>query len=309
MVSIPVADGGEGTLDVLALDGGFRRHAQVTGPLGDPVVADWLLRGTTAYIEMALASGLTLVGGRDGNDALSASTYGTGELIAAAVQAGAKRVIVTLGGSATTDGGFGALRALEPLGRLKGIRIEVACDVDTCFVDAAEVFGPQKGASPAEVELLRRRLDRLADLYFEERGTNVRDLAGSGAAGGLAGALASIGAELVPGFDLVAEALGLEPAVAGAQLVVTGEGMLDEQSFRGKVVGGVCAMAAEHQVPVLVIVGEVVRDAAVDAAVAAAEVRSSGLTVVSLTERFGHDRAWADPCAAVREIVADYLDA
>lgn len=308
VLSIPLADGGEGTLDVLSRQGGTIRLTKVTGPLGDPIDAAWLLRGTTAYLEMALASGLTLVGGRDGNDPLSASTYGTGELILAAVHAGARRIIVTLGGSATTDGGFGALRALEPLGRLKGIRIEVACDVDTLFVEAAEVFGPQKGASPAEVQLLRRRLQRLADVYLEERGIDIRSVAGGGAAGGLAGALASIGAVLVPGFELVADALGLESAIEGAELVVTGEGLLDEQSFRGKVVGGVCALAAEHGVPVLVIVGDRIDDEPVVTAITTARAASAGLTIVSLTERFGRERAWADPCAGVRQVVAEYLD-
>ena len=129
----------------------------MSGPLGDPVDAQWLLVGDTAYIEMARASGLALVDGPSGNDPLGASTHGTGELIQAAVAAGARRVVTTLGGSATTDGGFGALRALEPLARLRGVRITVACDVETRFVDAAAVFAPQKGASPAQVEIVSGR--------------------------------------------------------------------------------------------------------------------------------------------------------
>src|SRR4051812_38858148 len=156
---LPLADGGEGTLEAL---GGPNRETTVTGPLGDPVVAHWQLRNGRAVLEMAQASGLELVGGADGNDPMAASTYGTGELIAAAVDAGAKRVIVGVGGSATTDGGLGALRALFPSHRLRGVRIEVACDVRTTFLDAVELFAPQKGASAAQVELLRRRLDRLA---------------------------------------------------------------------------------------------------------------------------------------------------
>ena len=159
---VPVADGGEGTLAAL---GGPNRDSLVTGPLGDPVHAGWRLHGPLAVIEMAQASGLALVGGPDGNDPIAASTTGTGELVAEAVESGARRVVVGMGGSATTDGGFGALRALYPLPRLRGVEIVVACDVRTRFLDAAEVFAPQKGASPAQVELLRRRLERLAQLY------------------------------------------------------------------------------------------------------------------------------------------------
>ena len=309
VVSIPLADGGEGTLEALARHGGSLRSTTVTGPLGDAVRAEWLLIGESAFIEMARASGLELVGGAGGNDPLAASTYGTGELIAAAIQAGARRVVVTLGGSATTDGGFGALRALEPLVRLKGVRLEVACDVDTRFLDAAPVFAPQKGASGPQTELLRRRLDRLADVYLEERGIDVRTLPGGGAAGGLAGGLASIGARLVPGFDLVADAVGLESAIDGAELVVTGEGQLDEQSFRGKVVGGTAAIAAERGVPLLVVVGHRREDQALSEAIEGARRASSApVLFVSLTDRLGRERAWADPCAGVREVVGAYLD-
>src|SRR5690606_34545136 len=150
---VPMADGGEGLLEAL---GGANRVSTVTGPLGDPVEAPWRLDRSTAVGEMALASGLTLVGGAGDNDPVAASTYGTGELVNDAVEAGARRVIVGVGGSATTDGGLGALRALYPLQRLRGVEIVVACDVSIGFVDAAERFAPQKGASPAQVELLRR---------------------------------------------------------------------------------------------------------------------------------------------------------
>ena len=216
---VPLADGGEGTLDAL---GGANKATVVTGPLGDPVEAAWRLDGQTAVIEMAQASGLEVVGGPEGNDAVAASTYGTGELIAAAVERGAREVIVGVGGSATTDGGLGALRALEPAPRLRGVELRVACDVRLRFVDAAEVFGPQKGASPAQVELLRRRLERLAQIYLEERGVDVTDLEGAGAAGGLAGGLASLGARLEPGFDLVADTVDLDERLEGCDLVVTG---------------------------------------------------------------------------------------
>ncbi|MBM3664117.1 MAG: glycerate kinase, partial [Actinobacteria bacterium] len=144
VVEVPMADGGEGTLDAL---GGANRTTVVSGPLGDPVEALWRLSGRNAVIEMARASGLALV---DEVDAVAASTYGTGELIAAAVEAGATHLIVGLGGSATTDGGSGALRALYPTVHLRGVRIEVACDVTTRFTDAARVFAPQKGASPVQ---------------------------------------------------------------------------------------------------------------------------------------------------------------
>src|SRR5438105_2013127 len=196
---VPVADGGEGTLEVL---GGPNRTSVVSGPLGDDVEAAWRY-GRTAVIEMARASGLALVG--DDNDPVAASTVGTGELIAAAVDAGCKRVVVGVGGSATTDGGLGAIRTLEPLTRLKGIDLVVACDVRTRFVDAARVFAPQKGATPAQVELLHRRLERLAQVYEESYGVDVRDVPGSGAAGGLAGGLLCAGAKLVAGFEAVAD--------------------------------------------------------------------------------------------------------
>ena len=250
----PVADGGEGTLDAL---GGANRRTIVMGPLGDPVEAAWRMSGKTAVIEMARASGLALVGGGENNDPIAASTHGTGELLAAAAEAGARRIIVGVGGSATTDGGLGALRAMQPLARFRPIELIVACDVRTLFVDAAPVFSPQKGATPAQVKLLRGRLERLAQVYIEQHGVDVRDLPSSGAAGGLAGGLAAIGARLVPGFELIADELDLAALIADVDLVVTGEGFLDEQSFEGKVVGGVQALAGEAGVPVLAIAGQI----------------------------------------------------
>jgi glycerate kinase len=289
---IPLADGGEGTLDAL---GGANRTTLVTGPLGDAVHAGWQLRDRRAVIEMAQASGLDLVGGADGNDPVAASTYGTGELIAAAIDAGARRILVGVGGSATTDGGLGALRALFPLPRVRGVDLQVACDVRTAFVDAADRFAPQKGATPAQVELLRRRLQRLAQVYLEEYGVDVLDLPGAGAAGGLAGGLAAAGAKLVEGFDLVADELDLDDALDGADLVVTGEGFLDEQSFEGKVVGGVTERARAAGVPVLVIAGEVYDEVSPD------------VDAVSLVERFGEERAKSDTLACVEEVVSDRL--
>jgi glycerate 2-kinase len=278
IVELPLADGGEGTLDtLLAARGGSRRVARVTGPLGDPVDAEWgVLPGGIAIIEMARASGLALVSGR--NDPLRASTRGTGELIAAARREGFKQVIVAAGGSATTDGG---LAAVEALGwSLQGIELTVACDVESAFLDAAKVYGPQKGASPAQVALLTRRLQRLADEYRTRTGVDVAALTAGGSAGGLAGGLAAIGAHLVPGFDAVAEAVGLERAAEGAALMVTGEGKLDGSSLEGKVVGGVLAWMADLGVPRgAVIAGQVTDDAR--AAIAARD----GVDVFALTDR------------------------
>lgn len=289
---VPVADGGEGFLDAL---GGPNRTTTVTGPLGDPVEAEWRLDRRQAVIEMARASGLGLVGGAEGNDAVAASTYGTGELISAALDAGAIRVLVGVGGSATTDGGLGALRALHPVQRLRGVELVVACDVSTTFVDAAEVFAPQKGASPAQVALLRRRLERLAETYRHDYGVDVTAIPGSGAAGGLAGGLAAVGATLVSGFELVAEELRLDERMAGAGLVVTGEGFVDEESFHGKVVGGVAALAAELGVPVLVVAGEVF------------EAVPPTVAVISLVTRFGREAALTDPVGCVEVAVGEWL--
>jgi glycerate kinase len=292
--SAPVADGGEGTLDAF---GGANRRALVMGPLGDQVDAGWRLDGERAVIEMAAASGLLLVGGPEGNDPMAASTHGTGELIAAALDAGAKEIIVGVGGSATTDGGLGAVRALEPHRRLRGVDLVVACDVTLTFVDAAPVFAPQKGASAAQVALLTRRLERLAQVYEDDFGIDIRDIAGSGAAGGLAGGLAAVGAHLVPGFDVVADAVGLPERLEACQLVVTGEGFLDEQSFAGKAVGGVAELAAAAGVPVVVVAGEVLDGVTVPA----------GVEVVSLVERYGRERAMRDVATCVEEVVAARL--
>lgn len=289
----PVADGGEGTLEAI---GGSVRRARVTGPLGNPVEAEWRMRDDVAVIEMARVSGLTLAGGPDANDPVQASTVGTGELIVAALEAGARRVIVGLGGSATTDGGLGALRAFGRH-RFHGVGLVVACDVTTTFVDAAEVFAPQKGATPAQVELLRRRLERLADVYERDYGVDVRPIPGSGAAGGLAGGLAAVGATLVPGFDVVADAIGLDERIEGAELVLTGEGYLDQQSFQGKAVGGVAELAREAGVPVAAVVGDTDPEVEVP----------TGVEVISLVERFGFDRATNDVLACVEEVLAQRL--
>ena len=291
-VEVPMADGGEGTLEAL---GGPNRTTRVTGPLGRPVEASWRLDGSTAVIEMALTSGLLLAGGSDGNRVLDATTAGTGELIRLAVEQGARRVLVGMGGSATTDGGLGALRAMGSPARYRGVDLLVACDVRTSFVEAAEVFGPQKGASPAEVELLRRRLERLAQVYDEEYGVAVGDLPRAGAAGGLAGGLAAIGASLVDGVDLVADELVLDELVDGVDLVVSGEGHLDASSFEGKVVGGVAAHATAFAVPLFVVAGRIDPEVAVR------------VDAVSLVESFGEERALYDTLGCVAQAVSARL--
>ena len=256
---IPLADGGEGTLEaLLGSVGGSLRTEAVTGPLGDPVDARWaVLAGGVGVVEMARASGLALVSGR--NDPLRASTRGTGELIRAAARGGIRRILVGVGGSATTDGGLGAVEALG--WSLQGLEVTVACDVTTPFLEAARVYGPQKGASDAQVALLTRRLERLAQEYSNRTGVEVTGFVGAGAAGGLAGGLAAIGARVEPGFEVVAGAAGLEAALQGAALVVTGEGRLDMTSLEGKVVGGVLDWAADAGVPhCAVIAGQVVDD-------------------------------------------------
>ena len=292
-IEVPMADGGEGLLDVL---GGPDHTTEVTGPLGSPVRAGWRLTGGTAVVEMARASGLVLAGGIEGNRPLDATTAGVGELLRHAVELGARRVIVGMGGSATTDGGLAALDAMGPMARYRGVEMLVACDVRTRFTEAAEVFGPQKGASDAQVRLLTGRLERLVQVYLERFGSDVSSLDRAGAAGGLAGGLAAMGAELVDGVDLVAEEVRLDELVAGADLVVTGEGWLDATSFQGKVVGGVAAYAAAAGVPMLVVVGGADEDAAVRA------------DVVSLVDRFGAERALAETMACITEVVAERLD-
>ena len=292
-VEVPLADGGEGLLDVL---GGANRTNTVTGPLGTPVEAAWRMNRGTAIIEMALASGLMLAGGPDGNNAMEATTTGTGELIEAALTAGAKRIIVGLGGSATTDGGLGALQAIRSPARLKGVELLVACDVTTTFTDAARVFGPQKGATPTEIKMLTGRLEQLAQRYREDFGVDVTQIAGSGAAGGIAGMLAALGGTLLPGFELVADELDLYDHVADADLVITGEGHLDAQSFHGKVVGGLTEVANEYGVAIAAIVG-----------IADDEVRDRIPTWV-IADRFGQERALREPLWCIEQIAGELLD-
>jgi glycerate kinase len=302
---MPVADGGEGTVRALvAATGGELRVAEVTGPLGEPVRAEYgllgqssALGGRTAVIEMAAASGLPLVppGQRD---PLRATTYGTGELLRAALDAGCERILIGIGGSATNDGGAGMAQALGahlldatgrelPRGgaalaalaridtrtldpRLRDARVTVACDVSNPLCGpqgASAVYGPQKGATPEMVARLDAALAHYASVVRRDLGADVADVPGAGAAGGLgAGLLAFAQAELVPGARMVLDALGFEERLAGADVVFTAEGQLDAQTAYGKAVGAVAAAARRAGVPVIALAGSIAAD---DAALAA----------------------------------------
>jgi glycerate kinase len=290
---VALADGGEGLLEVF---GGPNRFTMVTGPLGDPVRAGWRLDRKRAIIEMAQASGLAVIDGPENNDPIAASTTGVGELLDAALSAGATRIIVGLGGSATTDGGFGAVRALSSPRRLHGVELLVACDVTTTFVDAASMFGPQKGASPAQVKLLTGRLERMAQMFQAEYQVNVRDVPGSGAAGGLAGGLLALGGHIISGFDLVAEELDLESLIKGVDLVITGEGLLDAHSTEGKVVGGVIQLSRQCGVPVALIVGDSEEDLDLQ------------VPICSLTEHFGRERAMTQTAELIEACAGRLLE-
>jgi glycerate kinase len=298
---IPMSDGGEGLLEAL---GGSPRFTSVPGPLGAPTEAEWRLLpapdagGPTAVIEMSRASGRTLLPHPHGDDPVRADTTGVGQLLLSAREAGARRIVIGCGGSATTDGGWGAMQAVGDPRVLAGIDLQVACDVTTPFRDAAAIFGPQKGASAGQIELLTDRLGSLADRYRRDFGVDVDTIAGAGAAGGLAGGLAALGARIVPGFDLVASMTGLAEHIARADLVVTGEGHLDPPSFDGKVPGGVFTLAA-GRCPVLCIVG------AADAMLL--ESPPPGLEIVSLSARFGGARARRETCRLIEEVTAEAL--
>lgn len=252
----PVADGGEGTMEVLvgAL-GGECRRVSVADPLGRPIEAAFGLgqvgRSVVGVVETAAASGLSLVD-QDERDPGAASTYGTGELIMAAVDARADEVWLGVGGSATTDGGAGALRAIEEGGGLRGARLMVLCDVRTPFEQAARVFGPQKGADPDEVRRLSTRLNRMArGMARDPRGVPM-----TGAAGGLSGGLwAQLSAELVPGASFVLDRLDFDRRMRAARCVITGEGCLDQQSLAGKAISEVATRARQSGVPCHAIVG------------------------------------------------------
>ncbi|MDQ0145408.1 MULTISPECIES: glycerate kinase [Pseudarthrobacter] len=301
IVRIPVADGGEGTLDAAVGSGFTRRTATVTGPTGQPVEADFAVRGHEAVIEMATASGLALVpsvrNGRrpDSADATTATSLGTGQLIRAALDAGCRRIILGVGGSANTDGGAGLLQGLgarfldsrnnelsqggaalanlhsidftdfEP--RLVDTRFVLASDVDNPLLGAqgaAAVFGPQKGAAQQDVGMLDAALARFVEVLAREigfRAVKAAEAPGAGAAGGVGyAAIAVLAATRRPGIDVVLEFTGLADRLAGADLVITGEGSLDEQSLLGKTPMGVARAAAGQGVPVVAVCGRTTLD-------------------------------------------------
>ena len=323
---LPMADGGEGTLDAMvAALGGEVLFARVTGPLGDSVDAPFgrIDSGGLAVVEMARASGLALVGS-DRRDAVRATTRGTGELILEACRRGPDRVMVCIGGSATTDGGAGMAQALgvrlldavgddlppggaallelasidlsglSPL--VDGVEFVVASDVDnplTGPTGAAAVYGPQKGASPGDVALLDRALATYAAVLQRDLSVDVKDMPGAGAAGGLgAGLVAFLRATLRPGIEVVMEATRFAERLRGAGVVITGEGKLDEQSLHGKTPDGVLRAARDHGVPALVVCGQ-------------ATVHPNGVRVLSLAERFGLRRAFDDTRVALQDLLAE----
>lgn len=296
-VSVPVADGGEGTVEaMIAATQGSERRAWVTGPLGDKVNACWGISGDgkTAFIEMAAASGLALVPPEKRNPLVTTSR-GTGELILQALENGATNIIIGIGGSATNDGGAGMVQALgarlldangaeigfgggslrqldavdisnlDP--RLKQCTLRVACDVTNPLTGengASRIFGPQKGASEEMVAELDLNLSHYADVIHQSLHIDVKTVPGAGAAGGMGAALmAFLGAELKSGIEIVTTALNLEQHIQDCTLVVTGEGRIDSQSIHGKVPIGVANLAKKHHKPVIGIAGSLTPDVGV----------------------------------------------
>lgn len=289
VLSIPVADGGEGSVDAfLTAVGGKKVPLVVKGPYFEDTPAFYgVLPDGTAVIEMAAAAGLPLVG--ENRSAGKTTTFGVGQLIAHAAESGCRKIIVGLGGSATNDGGAGAAAALgirfldesghgfvpvgETLGKvasigtgelnaaLRGVDLITMCDIDNPLCGprgAAAVFGPQKGASKEEVCLLDRNLGHLAEIILRDLGKDIRLLPGAGAAGGMGGGMAAFfGSRLQAGIETVLDIVGFDDKVRGADLVLSGEGKLDSQSLRGKVVIGVARRAKRQGVPLIAIVGDI----------------------------------------------------
>lgn len=285
---LPIADGGEGFVDAMLAAGGRREALEVTGPLGEPVEAAWgvLEPQEVGVIEMAAASGLGLVP-PEARRPLDATTRGVGQIIGHAVSGGIRRIVIGIGGSATTDGGAGMAQALGVrlldetganlppggaalsrlaaidtsglLPELEGCTIECACDVTNPLLGpegAAAVYAPQKGASPADVKILEQGLQRFADVAERELGLSVRDLPGAGAAGGLgAGLVLFCGASLRPGFELISHHLRLRETAAASDWIIAGEGKTDATSLAGKAVGGVLDVARSLEKPCIVLTG------------------------------------------------------
>ncbi|MDX6624001.1 MAG: glycerate 2-kinase [Solirubrobacterales bacterium] len=271
----PVADGGEGTAEALRVAlGGERLRVPAHDPLGREIEAELVLLddGATAALDTAAASGLPLLD-PDERDAEAASTAGTGELIAAALAAGAGRVLVAAGGSATTDGGRGAIEALRERGGTGTARLEVLCDVTTRFEDAARVFAPQKGADEAAVARLTARLREYAgELPRDPRGVPM-----TGCAGGLSGSLwAAFGAELRPGADFVLGLVDFEWRLTAADAAVSGEGRIDSQSLEGKAVGRIAAICARRGRDLHVLVGRDALDRAAVGDLPICSIREAG---------------------------------
>lgn len=261
IVELPVADGGEGTVEALAsVMGGRIVTAEVSDPLGRPVTAGYGIAGNVAIIEVSAACGLTLLSPSERNP-LAATTRGVGEMILDAVARGCKRFLIGLGGSATVDGGRGMIETPGFIEKTRGLKFTVACDVSTSFIGpqgASRVFAPQKGASAAEVELLESRLCEYASEIELFTGVDVRNMPGAGAAGGLGGAFhAYLGAELVPGIDMVLDALDFDSIIGDADLVITGEGCSDCQTAKGKTPCGVLRRASRHGIKVALVSGEI----------------------------------------------------
>lgn len=333
VVSHLLADGGEGTLDALAgLEGAERVSVTVSGPLGESVRADYLLLHPrrTAVIEMARASGLLLVP-PERKRPLEATTRGTGELLDHALRAGVRRIVLTLGGSATSDAGTGLLSALgyrfldkedrplppgggalERLARIEapeldlgGIELVGATDVTTPLLGitgAARLFAPQKGASPAEVERLERGLERFAEAVKRDLGLDVAETPGAGAAGGLGAGLLVLGARLAPGFALIAELTNFEERFRqqAFDLVITGEGRLDGQSAHGKVPVEVAKVAARHGVPVVAVAGDVALPAEAAAAMGFQEILALGNDTMPVERRMAEaERLLAETVATL----------
>jgi glycerate kinase len=317
----PLADGGPGFVDVLhTAVGGVLHHTTVTGPLDTPVDATWLMRAGVAYVESAQAAGLHLVPPeRRAQVCESATTRGVGELIAAARDMGAHEIVVGLGGTATTDGGAGALAALglvavdasgAPASPGDCVRVEGVADIGRAILiaaadvvnpllgphGAAATFGPQKGADPAAIDRLERSLTTWADALAARSGRDKRDAPGAGAAGGLGFALLSIGSESVSGTNIVNGATNLSSVIGLSQLVITGEGSFDWQSLRGKVVTSVASVAAARGVPCLALAGQV--------AVGRRQAAAAGIdTAYSVADHVGSvAKSLADPAGTLADL-------